>query len=165
VPLKICQSSAGPCSLEKILGLFGFDPRTTGKRGNVSTLNEVQAGLSIVSMSGMSRLLLFLTFAFLIAAGNFYYTAIEQVRPWFPPDFRDTSMSVALDVLIWDRSFPVEARRNYLLSMGLGAVAMLCAAVLLYLEGQFGCAVGFVCLFVYGVGYVLMRSTQYQDRL
>src|SRR5262249_15356089 len=37
----------------------------------------------------MSGLLLLLTVGFLIAAGSFYYTALEQARPWFPPEFRD----------------------------------------------------------------------------
>src|SRR6266480_3572735 len=116
-------------------------------------------------MSGTSQLLLFLTVAFFIAAGNSYYTALEQVKPWFPPEFRGSSMGVALDVLIWDRSFPAQARRSYLLSMGLGAAAMLCSAALLYLEGQVVCAVGFACLFAYGIGYVLRRAMQYKDRL
>jgi len=114
----------------------------------------------------MSGLLLLLTVGFLIAAGSFYYTALEQARPWFPPEFRDAyRVRSALDMLIWERSFPAEARRKYLLSMGLGAAAMLCAAILLYLQDQVIAAAGFACLFAYGIGYVLMRSAKYKGRL
>ena len=114
----------------------------------------------------MSGLLLILTFAFLIAAASFYSSAFDQATPWFPPEFRDASrVRVALDVLIWDRSFPVEARRKYLLSLGLAAVAMLCAAIFLQLQDQFVGAVCFACLFVLGVGCVLVRWVKYKDRL
>lgn len=114
----------------------------------------------------MSGLLLLLTVAFLIAAGNFYWTALEQVRPWFPPEFRDEyRVRIALDILIWERSFPAGARRKYLLSTGFGVAAMLCAAILLYLHGQVIGSAGFACVFAYGVGYLLMRWAKYKDRL
>lgn len=114
----------------------------------------------------MSGLLLLLTFALLIAAAGLYSAAFEQVTPWFPPEFRDPyRVRVALDVLIWERSFPVEARRKYLLSIGLAAVAMLCAAIFLQLQDQFVGAVCFACLFALGVGCALVRWVKYKDRL
>ena|SRR5215471_10608365 len=114
----------------------------------------------------MSILLLLLTFAFLIAAASFYFSAFDQAAPWFPPEFRnDSRVRIALDVLIWERSFPAEARRKYLLSIGLAAVAMLCAAILLQLQDQFVAAVCFACLFVLGVGCALVRWVKYKDRL
>ena len=132
---------------------------------DVSTPMKLGIVLPIASMSGTSQLLLVLTFVFGFVAVNLYSAAVDQVTPWFPPQFRGSSMGVALDKLIWERSFPAQARRNYLLSTGLAAVAMLCAGTLLYLEGQFVAALWFGALFVSGIGYAFRRALQYKDRL
>jgi hypothetical protein len=110
--------------------------------------------------------LLLLAVACLIAAGAFYFAALERVRPWFPPEFREADrVNVALDYLIWDRSFPAEARRKYLLSTVFGAAFFFCVTCLLYLEDQLVGAVGFACLFMGAIAYVFMRFRKYRDRL
>ncbi|TMK01834.1 MAG: hypothetical protein E6G74_09320 [Alphaproteobacteria bacterium] len=114
----------------------------------------------------MSGLLFLLMLILAGAAAGFYYAALEQVRPFFPPEFRDPyRVRVALDFLIWERSFPAEPRRKYLLSTVLGAAAILCAALLLYLEGQFVAALYFASLFLATIGYAFVTWMKYKDRL
>jgi len=100
------------------------------------------------------------------ASAGFYYAALEQVRPFFPPEFKDPyRVRVALDFLIWERSFPAEARRKYLLSTGLAAAAFLCAALVLYLDGQVIAAAFFGCLFLATAGYGFITWAKYNNRL
>jgi hypothetical protein len=114
----------------------------------------------------MSGLLLLFTLALLITAGGFYYRALEQVRPWFPPNLKDElTARFALDAFIWERSFPADARRKYLVSVGFAAIAFLCPAIALYLQSQFFFAGCFVCLSLLQAGYGLMRWAKYKDRL
>lgn len=111
-------------------------------------------------------LLLFLTFAFLIVGGSFYYKVFLQISPDIPPNLRNPyTVHFALDALIWERSFPSEARRKHLLSMAFSAIAALCAGILLSLQGQFVTGVCFACLFALGAGRGLMRWRKYKDRL
>jgi hypothetical protein len=117
-------------------------------------------------MSSMSGLLILLALVLGGAAACFYHAAFDQVRPWFPPQFRDGyRANFALDGLIWERSFPAEARRNYLLSMGFTAAFCLCLAMAAYLAGVLVFAVYAVCLGFYTAGYVLVRWVKYRDRL
>ena len=130
--------------------------------------NIVQRCLEFRSyvMGGMGGLLILVALLLFGGAAYFYFAALDQARPWLPIQFRDNqSERFALDRLIWERSFPAEARRNYLLSMGFAAALFLCMAMFAYLVGILVFAVYASCLFLYGAGYALVRWRKYRDRL
>src|SRR5215813_2288285 len=81
----------------------------------------------------MTGLLFLLAFPLFGAAAYFHHAALDQARPWLPIQFRDNERYV-VDRLIWERSFPAEARRNYLLSMVFGAAFLLCLGIFAYLQ-------------------------------
>jgi hypothetical protein len=142
-------------------------PACAGAHNNVQRCFEIRLSRARqVLMGSMSGLLILLAFAFGGAAACFYHAALDQVRPWFPPQFRNSyRANFALDGLIWERSFPAEARRNYLLSMEFTAAFCLCLAMVAYLERVFIFAIYALGLSLYTAGYVIVRWVKYQERL
>jgi hypothetical protein len=130
--------------------------------------NTVQRCLEFRSYvtGGMSGLLILVAFPLFGAAAYFYCAALDQARPWLPIQFRDNlSERFVVDRLIWERSFPAEARRNYLLSMVFGAAFLLCLGIFAYLQGIVVFAVYAAGLFLCSVAQALMRWRKYRDRL
>lgn len=110
----------------------------------------------------MNAMLLLLALTFLVVAGN----ALQQIRPDLPPPFQDEdSARSALDTYIWERRFPAESRRKYLLSVAFSAMAFICIAIGAYNADHHLFASVSGLLVIVAVGYGLLRWWQYRDRL
>jgi len=113
-------------------------------------------------LSGMSALVAAIATVLLIAAGALYYTALEQIRPRFPPNLRDAHTArFALNALIWDRLIPDHLRRKYLLSLAFGDLAILSIAIATFLEGLYIWTAFAVSLFLCSAAYTVVQWKKY----
>lgn len=103
---------------------------------------------------------------FLYVSDALYRTVVARAKPLFPLNLQEEhKASFALGALIWERSFPADLRRKYLLSIGFGAIAAFCVALIAYNKGHPIWAAFFVCLLLYVIWHGLVGWTKYRARL
>ncbi|WP_315831108.1 hypothetical protein [Bradyrhizobium prioriisuperbiae] len=78
----------------------------------------------------MSALLILIAFLPMGIAAHQFWSAIEQVKPTLPIQFRDNRLArIAIDTHVWNSSVPASARWRYLrsllgMSLGFGLIAL-----------------------------------------
>jgi hypothetical protein len=111
--------------------------------------------------------LLILAFVILLGiTGYFSVSALEQIRPLLPIQFRDPLASrYAFDAFVWNTSMPASARRNYMISLIAATTAAGCIAGFMFLQGPIGGALVFAGVFILTAALTLTRSIKYRNRL
>lgn len=98
----------------------------------------------------MSPIVLIVALVFGLVAAAHYARAMYRVQPYLAASSRNPMATRhALDALVWLRSMPVQARRDYVLSLAYSGIFIACIGVLAYREGARVVAVivaGIVCL-------------------
>jgi hypothetical protein len=98
--------------------------------------------------------------------GYFYVSALEQIRPLLPIQFRDPLTSrYAFDAFVWDISMPASARRNYMIALIAATTAAGCIASFMFLQGPIDGALVFAGVFILTAAFTLTRWIKYRDRL
>jgi hypothetical protein len=114
----------------------------------------------------MSPIVLIVALVFGLVAAAHYVRAMYRVQPYLAPSSHNPMATRrALDALVWLRSMPVQARRDYILSLAYSGIFIACIGILAYREGSRVVAVifaGIVCLAIAMtvLRWVLMRNAR-----
>jgi hypothetical protein len=109
----------------------------------------------------MSPIVLIVALVFGLVAAAHYVRAIHRVQPYLTPSFRNPMTTWhALDALVWLRSMPVQARRDYILSLVYSGIFVACIGVLAYREGSRVVAVIFAGILVIGMAMTALRRVR-----
>jgi hypothetical protein len=116
---------------------------------------------------GIADISWLLIWAFVILLGitaYFSVSALQQIRPLLPIQFRDPLTSrYALDAFVWDTSMPASARRNYMISLIAATAAAACITGFMFLQGAMDGALAFAVVFILTAGLTVTRWIKYRD--
>jgi hypothetical protein len=119
-----------------------------------------------MGIAGVSWLLISSFVILLGITGYFSVSALEQIRPLLPIQFRDPLTSrYAFDAFVWDTSMPASARRSYMIALIAATAAAGCIASFMFLQGPIDGALVFAGVFVFTAALALTRWIKYRDRL
>jgi len=103
---------------------------------------------------------------FLFVSDALYRSVVTRAKPLFPLSLQEERRaSFALGALLWERSFPADLRRKYLLSIGSAALAVFCVALFAYITGHSNWAVFFAGLLLCVAVHGLVAWTKHRKRL
>lgn len=106
----------------------------------------------------MSPIVLIFALVFGLVAAAHYVRAMYRVQPYLAPSFRNPMTTWrALDALVWLRSMPVQARRDYILSLVYSCIFVACIGILAYREGSRVVAVIFAGILALGTAMTVLR--------
>jgi hypothetical protein len=119
-----------------------------------------------MGIADISWLLIWAFVILLGVTGYFSVSALQQIRPLLPIQFRDPLTSrYAFDAFVWDTSMPASARRHYMISLIAATAAAGCIASFMFLQGRMDGALAFAGVFILTAALTMTRWIKYRDRL